>query len=101
MSPALDWPLAVVGRHKLAVQAGIFAKRLSFFGASGACSIEFGRFLPMFPLDAARYRRPIHPGLPQVSVGQSPQLSKCAVSGLNAPVSLPRSPTAVSTRGPV
>jgi hypothetical protein len=29
---------------------------LSFFGASRACSIDFGQYPPMFRFDAARYR---------------------------------------------
>jgi hypothetical protein len=34
-------------------------KTLSFFDASGACSIDFSQFTPMFRLDAARYRNAI------------------------------------------
>jgi hypothetical protein len=37
----------------------IHPKTLSFFGASGACSIDFGQFTPIFRLDAARYRNAI------------------------------------------
>jgi hypothetical protein len=40
-------------------QSGIYAKTLSFFGASRACSIDFGQFAPMFRPDAARYRNAI------------------------------------------
>jgi hypothetical protein len=37
----------------------VHSKTLSFFGASGVCSIDFGQFAPMFRLDAARYRNAI------------------------------------------
>ena len=35
------------------------AKTLSFCDASRVCSIDFGQFVPMFRLDAARYRNAI------------------------------------------
>jgi hypothetical protein len=37
----------------------IYAKTLSFFGASRACSIDFGHFDPMFRLNAALGRNAI------------------------------------------
>jgi hypothetical protein len=49
------------GRRALSevIRSVKFAKTLSFFGASGPRSIDFGQFAPMFRLDAARYRNAI------------------------------------------
>jgi len=38
---------------------GNCAKTLSFFNACRACSIDFWQFVPIFRLDAARYRNAI------------------------------------------
>jgi hypothetical protein len=35
----------------------IYAKTLGFFSASRSCSIDFGRFQPMFRLEAATFAR--------------------------------------------
>ncbi|WP_407174113.1 hypothetical protein [Bradyrhizobium sp. STM 3562] len=43
-------------RHGSAWLTGIWAKTLGFFGASRACSIDFRRFHPMFPVEAAGNR---------------------------------------------
>jgi hypothetical protein len=50
----------------------IDAKTLSFFNTSGACSIDFCQFAPMFRLNAALDRNAIPKGLPLVSVTHGP-----------------------------
>jgi hypothetical protein len=45
--------------RKALLSGSIYAKTLSFFSASRACSIDFGHFDPMFRLNAALDRNAI------------------------------------------
>jgi hypothetical protein len=50
----------------------ICSKTLSFFGHYAGSKIDFGRFDPMFAINAAPDRNAIPLGLPLVSVSQNP-----------------------------
>jgi hypothetical protein len=53
-------PIAQRGKgQEERVLQSIYVKTLSFFSAFRALSIDFGQFVPMFRLDAARYRSAI------------------------------------------
>jgi hypothetical protein len=70
----------------------IYAKTLSFFGASRACSIDFGHFDPMFRLNAALDRNAIPWFAARQRKTQPPASLERAVSGLNATAFLPSIP---------
>src|SRR3984885_6348087 len=76
----------------------VHAETLSFFGASGACSIDFGQFAPMFRLDAARYRNAIS-RISRLSAYPKIPCKFACRSGVERNSHFPRIQAAVSTRG--